>query len=269
MSPDALASQLTAAHPEWRTSAARFLPRLTAAVKRAGALDAVNAEDLLLATAALARVSPAVAEVDRRLGRVAATVAARFDPDPGFRDELHQLARVKVLLGSERTPPALARYSGEGAMARWLKVVVTSTAVDARRARRPDRERAEEEDLANVAAQQLSADEALAHGHHRAALTQALKESLEALDAEARVLLRLRFVDGHSIEEAARAIGVHRTTAMRRLERAQADLLAGVREQLKQKLRLGSKELDSLLRSIRPSLGERLSKLIRRPSLEQ
>ncbi|MFT3837158.1 MAG: hypothetical protein QM723_09190 [Myxococcaceae bacterium] len=62
-----LAAELIADHPEWRTGASRFLPRFTQAVKKAGSVDAVNAEDLLLATAALDR--------DRRRSRGARSPA--------------------------------------------------------------------------------------------------------------------------------------------------------------------------------------------------
>ena len=262
------AAELIADHPEWKTGAARFLPRLAAAVKKAGSFEALNAEDLLLAVAALNRVDAALAEVDRRLAKIAAQAAARFNADGAFRDELVQAVRVKILAGSEQTGPALQRYQGEGALASWLKVVVTSTAVDLRRSHRPERTDDGDERLTDVAAQQLGPDEALAHGRHRAALTAALKDAIASLDTESRVLLRLRFVDGNTLEEASRVLGVHRTTAMRKLEKAQADVLHAVREQLKARLGLRSKELDSLMRSLRPSLAERLSRLIARPKLD-
>lgn len=263
-----LAAELIADHPEWRTGSSRFLPRLTQAVKRAGSPDAINAEDLLLATAALDKIDAAVAELDRRLAKVAAAAAARFKSDPGFRDELLQAARVKILVGSPQTGPALQRYGGEGALQSWLKVVVTSTAVDLRRSHHPERQEDSEERLTDVAAHQLSPDDALAHGGHRTALTAALKKSIAALDTESRVLLRLRFVDGNTVDEAARALGVHRTTAMRRLEKAQADLLEAVREDLKIRLGLRTRELESLMRTLRPSLAERLSRLILRPTFD-
>ncbi|MFT3836467.1 MAG: sigma-70 family RNA polymerase sigma factor [Myxococcaceae bacterium] len=271
MSLDATAARLTAAHPEWKISAARFLPRLTEAVESAGSLEAINAEDLLLAFAALAKVPTALAEVDRRIARISAAVAAKFREGDQFGEELLQKLRVKILVGSERTGPALGQYQGEGALVAWFKVVASSTAVDLRRSRRPERTdqgNQKEERLERFAAAALPADEALAHGRHKQAITAALKESLELIDDESRVLLRLRFVDGLSVEDAAQTLGVHRTTALRRIEKIQQDLLSNVREILKRRLRLASRDLDSLLRSFRPSLNERLSRLIRRPSFE-
>lgn len=269
MSLDATAARLTAAHPDWKITAAKFLPRLTEAVESAGSLEAINAEDLLLAFAALTKIPAALAEVDRRIARISATVAAKFREGEGFAEELLQKLRVKILVGSERTGPALGQYQGEGALIAWFKVVASSTAVDLRRSRRPEHTDQKEERLERFAAAALPADEALAHGRHKQAITAALKESLELIDDESRVLLRLRFVDGLSVEDAAQTLGVHRTTALRRIEKIQQDLLSNVREILKRRLRLASRDLDSLLRSFRPSLNERLSRLIRRPSFEQ
>lgn len=269
MGLEELASRVTAAFPQWCASKAVFLTRLESAHRRLGSLDAIHAEDLLLATAALAGADSAVEELDRRVGRVAATVVARFRADTAFLDEVQQRARVKLLMGSDRAAAALSRYGGEASLDHWLKAVVTSTVVDARRVRRTERDRTGETQLADVAARQTSADEALAHGHHRAAITEALREALKQLDAEDRVLMRLRFVDGHTLDDAARALGVHRTTAQRRLERAQETLNAALRDGLKARLRLSTRSLDSMLRAFRPSLAERLSQLMPRPSLRQ
>jgi RNA polymerase sigma-70 factor, ECF subfamily len=85
---------------------------------------------------------------------------------------------------------------------------------------------------------------------YRPAFAAALRESLDALAAADQNLLRQRYVDGLSLEELGTLQGVHRATALRRLERARKTLLDDLRARLRARLQLPADELESLLRLV-------------------
>lgn len=223
---------------------------------------ALNVEDLALVWLALEKDRAALAEVDRRVQRVATAQAGKHGDD--FLAEVLQRVRQRLLVGAS---PKLAAYQGKGALVQYLKAVVLSVSVDLARANKVKAPEARESALMSVAAGDEGADHRLAHASHRAHFTAAFKEALQTLDAEERVWLRMRFVENLSVEAVGAAFGVHRTTALRRLEKAQKTLMTETRSRLGERLDLSSGELDSLLRAMRPSLAENLSRLFPKPKL--
>lgn len=216
----------------------------------------LNLDDLRLVFRVLREEAPALAELERRLARLVTAAAARDGEE--FMQEVTQRARQRLLVGPE---PRLARYEGRGALAVYLKAVVLSLSVDLRRAHRP-REALDEGALLAAAAAEESADARLAHAAYKTHFTRAFRDALAAMTAEERNCLRLRFVEGLSVEAIGAAFGVHRTTAMRWLEKAQAALLKETRRRLAEQLKLPVRELDELMRSMRPSLAESISRLL-------
>lgn len=217
----------------------------------------LNVEDLALCWLALAGESTATAEIERRLQRIAkASASKRGDAD--FLQEVLQRVRQRLLVGDK---PRLAAYQGKGALVQYLKAVVMSVSVDLSRAAGSKEQTGEEDVLLSATAGDDSVDSRLAHQAHRSHFTASFKEALESLSPEERTWLRMRFVDGLSIDAVGAAFGVHRTTAMRRLEKAQETLLAQTRRVLGQRLKLPAREIQSLMREMRPSLAENLSRL--------
>ncbi len=222
----------------------------------------LNLEDLSLSFRALAGVPAALAEVERRLKRVTRAVAGR-DGDEDFVQEVTQRVRQRLLVGSK---PRLASYQGAGALVVYLKAVALSVSVDLRRASKSREAPSGDERLLSLAAEQEGLDAQLAHADHRAHFTAAFKEALAALSGEERTWLRMRFVEGLSVDEVGATFGVHRTTAMRWLEKVQRRLLSETRKRMSARLGLSVRSLDSLFVAMRPSLAENLSRLLRRPS---
>lgn len=216
----------------------------------------LNVEDLALAWLAVKGEAAAVAELERRLQRIA---RARRRGDDDFLEEVLQRTRQRLLVGER---PRLLAYRGKGSLVQYLKAVVSSVSVDLARAA-PSRETtSESRKLLAAAAEDAGVDARLAHASWRTHFTRAFVEALATLDAEERTWLRMRFVDGLSTEAVGAAFGVHRTTAMRRLEKVQEALLTETRRRLGVQLKLKSREVDSLVRVMRPSLAENLSRLL-------
>ncbi len=256
------AERAHAEHPHFRVDEAGFRAHL----KKAGKNDAeriagLNAGDLLLAYATLARDPAATAELDRRLVRATKAAIGGRANDDDMRGELIQRVRDRILVGQ---PPRLAGYEGDGALVKWVRVIALSVAVDARRRDRPD-QHAGDSQLIELASSEAGADQSLDHKRHRAAITEAFKAATEKLEPRQRLILRMRYVDQVTADDIGRALGIHRTNAMRALDKATADLHAGVREHLRSVLGLTARQVDSLLDAVRPSIAERLSRILTVP----
>lgn len=216
----------------------------------------LNLDDLALAWLASKHERAAVTELDRRLQRVA---RARLRNDDVTLEEVLQRARERLLVGEQ---PRLLAYRGRGSLVQYLKAVVATVAIDLSRAAPSREDGSDSERLLTAAAEESGVDARLAQASWRAHFTKAFTEALATLDAEERTWLRMRFVDGLSTDAVGAAFGVHRTTAMRRLEKAQAALLSETRRRLGERLKLGAREVDSLVRGMRLSLAENLSRIL-------
>jgi RNA polymerase sigma-70 factor (ECF subfamily) len=217
----------------------------------------LNLDDLALVWGALETDAAAVAEVERRLQRVGRAAAGRRGDDE-FVEEVLQRSRHRLFVG---TSPRLAGYQGRGALVQYLKAVALSVAIDLSREKKPGRDD-HEDDLLQAATTEEAADQRLAHEDQKRHFTRAFRQALARLSPDERTWLRMRFVDGLSIEAVAQAFGVHRTTAMRWLEKAQRTLLDETRRILGAELRLRKSEVNSLMRDMRLSLAENLSRLL-------
>lgn len=219
-----------------------------------GAVDAVLPElslcDLFLAAAAAALDPAAVAAVDRLIIELAGPIAAAARAPDDLRDEATQVVRALVLLPRESRPPAILDYGGRGPLGGWLRIVVTREIV--RLLRRGGRELELGDALAEA-----PVDDPVLRGlkeRYRGELAEAFRESLVALGARERTLLRYQLVDGLSIDEIGAIHRVHRATAARWLARVREQLVASTRERLAGRLRLDEAEVASIIRLVRSQL---------------
>ncbi len=224
-----------------------------------GGPEAINAADLLLAFATLKADPVATKELDRRLVRAVRVAIARFE---GLHvEELQQQVRHRVLVGDGSGGPRLAKYTGRGAIIAWLKAVATSLAIDESRRLRPERH-ANEDELVATASTEAGPETKLLNAQQKEHFNAAFKEALTTLTPQERTVMRMRYVDDLAVEDIGRAFAVHRTTALRWLERAQQQVMAATRKLLGKRLGMPSRDVDSLLRALQPSINERLSRLL-------
>lgn len=219
------------------------------------ALEELNGPDLLLAHAALLHQSAALKEVDRRIVAVCQRVKrARLD-----LDDLVQLVRARVLVGP---PPRLETYSGRGALSVWLRAVALTTLSHATRSKRDQEtdDDAGDEVLALVSSSR-SPELSAIDRRRSAVLISALERALKAFTADERTMLRLRFVNGLAFEEVARIFGLHRTTAMRTLERCHQQLVARFHLELEAD-EISKSEFDSLSRLFEGSFVMHLQRVL-------
>jgi RNA polymerase sigma-70 factor (ECF subfamily) len=110
----------------------------------------------------------------------------------------------------------LASYTGRGSLACWLRSVLAQRYVDEyRKARRLVSIEDQDAELLTVMPETPSIDSGL----HRNALAESIGVVLSELAAEDRFLLNAYHLDGRSLADIARLLGVHESTISRRLKR--------------------------------------------------
>jgi len=130
--------------------------------------------------------------------------------------ELVQRVRVHLLVAEGEHPPRIIHYRGWGSLEAWIRVVTTRLALNAQRDQRA------EDPLPELLA--ASPEFASIRGDRRTLFLRAMQRAFRALDAEARALLRLRYLQGVTATALARSYGVHESTVSRRLAKAREDL---------------------------------------------
>src|SRR6202044_357253 len=97
---------------------------------------------------------------------------------------------------------------------------------------------------------------------YRDAFNEALRDAVDALDAEHREILRLHFVERRTLEQLAASLGVHRATVARRLKAAREAVLGQARRAIEARLDVHDAELDSLAGLMRSQLDPSLLRLL-------
>jgi RNA polymerase sigma-70 factor (ECF subfamily) len=227
--------------PEIRLADDRFLAHLA---DRLGACELARLAlpDLFLACACIEGDRAALAVLEHEvLGQIPRWVRHVAG---AATEDVQQELRQQLLVGPE---PRLASYNGSTPLASWLRVIAVRRAIDHRRAKKPEQDSGELEDLWVGPDPELDAIKV----HDALALRNLLHQALQALPPGARNLLRLHYLEGISLERLAIIERVHRATVARRIADARDQVLDSVREGLSRTLRLSPDEGDSLLRFVR------------------
>jgi RNA polymerase sigma-70 factor (ECF subfamily) len=246
-----------AAWPAVTVADERFAAQLGACAASEEGLAALHANDLYLACACLESQPEALAAFDAAFMAQLDTHLRRYDPSPGFADEVRQILRERFFVWVDGKPPRIAGYGGRGALGAWVRVAAVRVALRLARsgAQRPTMESA------------ISPDPELEYvrARYRGAFARALADALGVLPTEERNLLRLHFVDGLTIDGLAPMFRVHRATAARRLADARDRLLSATRSRLETTLGVSGRELESLIGLLRSRIEIDLSSLFRSP----
>ncbi len=263
----AIDAAVAAARREWPglpLDPARFRAHLTERIPPgtdpADLATAVCVPDLFLACACAVGVDGAAREFERRYMPVAESAARRVGGSPELADEVKQLVREILFVGTSGGGAAIGDFSGRGNLKAWVRVIATREAL---RILRRDKGRVgvQDEGLYAVLAPSDDSDPHLAYfkERYRAEFRNAFLTAVADLPRRERTALRLHVLDGLSIDEIAPMYRVHRSTAARWLSHARELLLAGTRAGLMQKLGLASAEVDSVIRLIQSNLDVTLS----------
>lgn len=226
----------------------------------AAALAAAPAGDLAIAAACAALEPTAHAAFDAVLAEVDAAGGSTRAPKHVV-DEVKQLLRVQLLVPKDGKPPGIVGYKGKGPLRGWVRITATRELI--RQLKKQKREQPIERSLDEALG--ASDDPMLSQlkAEYRAEFANALKEAIDSLDAEDRMLLRQSIALELPIDTIGAAFGVHRATAARWLQRARAALVAATREQLAKRLSMPVEEIDSVIRLVQSRLDASMVRYLR------
>ena len=204
----------------------------------------ISVDDLYLAAACARGEEAAWEECLARHGTFVREFARRYLKEPAASD----VADAVVADLWERGK--MARYEGRSTLRTWLGAVVAHAALNALKSgRRMEPLEADEDRIPRASGPQ---DE---RAGERAALEDVVKESLEGLPAEDKLLLLLHYEQGLTLDEMVAVVGASRASLSRRLQRVRDALRASIEmlsrrragassESLRSGIDLGRLELD-------------------------
>ena len=149
---------------------------------------------------------------------------------------------------TEALPRKFWSTRGQGASGVGARVTATRHAISI--LRKPQREVNNDDHVALVPAASADPELKYLRERYQHEFRRAFEEAVKGLASRERNLLRYHYVDRLNIDEIGAIRGIHRVSAARHLTKVRASLIAAVREQLKTQLRVGTKDLASILRLV-------------------
>lgn len=205
-----------------------------------------------VAGAAEAFVSGPLAATERHVSGILKTPEAR-------QELLQDMSVLLLATGNDGAPPRLSQYSGRGPLAVWLRMTATRRALNVGRGKTKlvDYDDATFERVAD-ADPELSA----LRRRHKAEIGAIFQEATAATSREERLLLRLHYVQGSTLNELAVLFRTSRSSLHRRIESARAALLERIGTLVRQRMRIDESQQGSMLRIFESDLRENLRVLL-------
>ena len=226
-------------------------------------LGEARATDLFLACAAAEDVPGAHAAFEATYVPQFAGYLRPLRASPELVRETTQGVLVKLFVGTAGGPPRIRQYTGEGALGAWVKVVTVRTAVDLLAVQKSNEQPTEDLDaIADAVTQAGDAERQLVESRYQAPFKDALRGAMKELSLRDRALLRLAFIEQLTPGRIGVMYGVHRTTVMRWLDAAKADVLERTRARLIDTLGVSPSECESLIAALHSRIDITLSSLL-------
>lgn len=260
---------LSRARSRWPGVAAedsRFVGHLARRLPRdqpvADSLSTLATDDLYLASACLEHDPVALRLFDDELLLPVGAFVSSVDRSPVFADEVRQVLREKLLVGTGG-PPALAEYSGRGPLGGWVRVAALRVALNLKRAAR----RGPSSDERMDEALEVNVGPELAHlkERYRPIFAEALREALAQLSDRERTLLRLYHAEGLPLEPLGALYRVHLSTVSRWLTAARENLASETLRRVRERLGVGGTDAGSIAQLVLSQIDVSLLRLLQTP----
>jgi RNA polymerase sigma-70 factor, ECF subfamily len=218
--------------------------------------------DLYLAAACAAADPAALRWFDRQMLPALDGILTRMGIGGAARDEVQQQLRVKLLTGER----SILRYSGRSSLAAWLRRVVHHSIVNQRRILASEERHMERYSLDHILVARPDPEvDAIKH-RYGVDFQSALEDSLAALSARSKEILRLYYLGGLNIDGIAARQGVHRATVARWLAGIRSVVLSNLRARLASTVRPTSSAFRSLVTVMRDELELDVTALLEDPT---
>ncbi|WP_245919801.1 sigma factor-like helix-turn-helix DNA-binding protein [Melittangium boletus] len=225
-------------------------------------LETLAVADLYLACACLQGMSSAIQVLeDHFLARLPSQLGSRR-LSASVIDEVCQLMRIHLLVGTREMGPQLASYKGQGPLETWLRISAARMAVKLSPSSAESHEEDVLESLAALPAPEPSPELELIRSRYRRDFLQALRDAFKSLSPDQRHLLRLHFGDGLSTPVLGRLFAKNQSTIWRRLQEARMAVYEETKRLLGERLGLNSKDFMSLLWMLDSQLNLSLSQVL-------
>lgn len=207
----------------------------------------LSLDDLYLAAACARGEDAAWEECLARHGGFIRDFARRFLKEPAASDVTDQVIADLWERGK------MARYQGRSTLRTWLGSIVAHAALNAIKAGRRTLPLEQEEDGGYRSTPRGATD--VGAGQERSLLEELVKEAMEGLPAEGKLLLLLYYEQGLTLDEMAAVLGGSKAALSRKLQRTRDELRASIEslsrrragasaESLRAGIDLGRLELD-------------------------
>ncbi len=221
-------------------------------------------EDLYLAWWCSTGDPAGIAAFEARFAEDLRIAAARFRQLNA--DELRQLLRIKLFVGTGESTPKIRDYSGKGSLQSWLRVTALRSFVDHARSTRAHRyeQELDEAELLGIAdprGQVIGSEIA-------AAVKKAFAEGVAGLAPRQRVFLRHAYVDRHTLDQIATHYAVHRATVARTLAAAREQLISHTRDRVVAAIGIAPDELSTVIRALDSHFELSLSRVLDTPDTD-
>jgi RNA polymerase sigma-70 factor (ECF subfamily) len=215
-------------------------------------------DDVQLARAALNRDPEALEKLRALVEREVKQAVRNQRGAEVLADEVSQQLFSRLLVGEGVRGPKLLEYSGRGPIGAWLRASALGIALNARRGEKPS------EPLDDLAIVSNDPEVEYMRNLCKAEFNRAFTDAMATLATRERNLVRLRFLDGLTLEELASYFRVHRATVVRWLAEVTDRLYAATRIGLSERLSIDTSEVDSVVRAARSRIDLSLTGLLKR-----
>lgn len=226
-------------------------------------LEQLALSDLYVACACVHDLPAAVEAMERHYLAKLPALLGYLKLPATLLDDVCQMVRIHLLVGTSEAGPRLAEYTGRGALMSWIRVIAVRLAL---KESPTARERSEDgllTALEALPAPETDAEPDLVKRRYRPVFLQAIRESFDALSSEQRHLLRLHVIDRLPTTRLGPLFGVDQSTISRWITRAREAVYAETKRRFKERLHLSSREFESLTAAIDSQLDLSLSQLLK------
>jgi RNA polymerase sigma-70 factor (ECF subfamily) len=263
MSPTRLGELTAAARAAWpgvsvpdEVFAAWIAERIPAGEAPEDAAEKLRTSDLYLACACAHGDERALRAIEAGPLVEVAGAVGRMNLGEVRTEDVMQTVRRILFVAPENKPgalPRIAEYRGRGDLRSWIRITAVRAAL---RLLHKERHELPLEDGAMAALSPTGGDIELEFikRQYRTGFKRAFTAALRTLPAREQNLLRQHHLDGLSIDQLGALYRVHRATAARWIQRAQATLLARTKRTLMSQMKVGPSECESIIRLVQSQL---------------
>jgi len=258
---DRIIERALTGHPDLKLDTQAFARHLASVTPADGdvtaQLDAVAAEDLYLVFGSLGGDERASRRLVETFGPELDRGARKLKWTGLTTDEFRQIGLSRLFAPGRDGRIRLATYTGQATLRSWMRVIAGRLAVDLMRAARP--EATLDPDRQPALASYRLGD---ASPTHRAEVQAAYEAAFSKLPDDQRRLLRHQLIHGLTTEDLGSMLGIHRTTAARRVDKARANLHQLARDELAARVGGHEATVDSILADARSRLELSVERLL-------